>query len=63
MNDFIYFVASLFHSEKDKLARFDVTKLIIVIAILVVAFIICVKITEKNKLYEGNNKKKGILHT
>lgn len=63
MNDFLYFFTSFFQSEKDKLARFDVIKLLIILAILIIAFIICVKITQKNKLYEENNKKKGILHT
>ena len=63
MTDFLNFFTLLLRSEKDKLVSFDITKLLVIVAILIVAFIICVKITQKYKLYEENNKKKEILHT
>lgn len=63
MNDFFRFFSRLFTNEHDKLANFDLTKLLVIMAILMVALVICIKITQKNKLYEKGIKKKEILHT
>lgn len=63
MNDFFRFFSTLFTNEQDKLANFDITKLLVIIVILMVALVICIKITQKNKLYEKVVKKKEILHT